>query len=187
MRILFLAAALSFGVAAYAAPAPSPTPQNVQNYLFDAARAGQTELVADLLKAGAAIDAANAAGHSALILAAYSGRLATVDALLRAGADPNRGDARGNTALMGAIFKGEETVVLRLLDDPRTAVDARNGAGQTAAMFAALFGKRSVIEKLAARGADLGLADAAGQTAQKLALQQGDATLAARIAELATH
>jgi uncharacterized protein len=173
----------------WAAPASAQAPsalsaEKVQDYLFDAARAGETALVADLLKAGARIDAANPAGHSALILAAYNGRVATVDALLKAGADPNRGDRRGNTALMGAIFKGEVTVVQRLLDEPRVNVDIRNGAGQTAAMFAALFGKAELVEQLAARGADFSLSDAAGQNAQQLALQQGNGDLAERIAEL---
>lgn len=186
LRILILLIAL-----ATAAPLPAQTitppldAAQVQQYLFDAARTGENELVADLLKAGAAIDAGNSAGHTPLILAAYNGRLATVDALLRAGADPNRGDKRGNTALMGAIFKGEEAIVQRLLADPRTAVDTRNGAGQTAAMFAALFGKRAVIEQLSARGADFSLADAAGQTAQKLARQQGNAELADYLGGLA--
>lgn len=178
---------------AAAAPLPAQTTSapldaaKVQSYLFDAARAGDDALVADLLKAGAAIDAGNGAGHTALILAAYNGHLATVDALLRAGADPNRGDKRGNTALMGAIFKGEESIAQRLLADPRTAPDQRNGAGQTAAMFAALFGKRRVIEQLSARGADFALADAAGQTAQKLAQQQGNAELADYLGGLAAR
>lgn len=185
MRILF-ALVLSLLAAPVWAQASTTTldAAKVQQYLFDAARAGQSDLVADLLKAGAAIDAANSAGHTALILAAYNGRLHTADALLKAGADPNLGDRRGNTALMGAIFKGEEALVQRLLADARTRVDTRNGAGQTAAMFAALFGKRSVIEQLAARGADFSLADAAGQTAQKLALQQGNSELAAYLQQL---
>jgi len=155
-----------------------------QDYLLEAARAGRTDLVADLLKAGTPIDATDASGYTPLILAAYHGKLDTVDALLRAGANPNIGDKRGNTALMGAIFKGEEAIVLRLLDDPRTAVDARNRANQTAAMFAALLGKQAVIDRLAVRGADLGAVDAAGQSPQKLALQQGNAALAQHIGEL---
>ncbi len=187
MRILVITLLLSLAAEFASASEPALTPQKTQDYLFDAARAGRSDLVADLLKAGAKIDAVNAAGHSALILAAYNGKLDTVDVLLRAGADPNLGDKRGNTALMGAIFKGEEAIVLRLLDDSRTSVNLRNGAGQTAAMFAALFGKQGVIEKLAARGADLTVADAAGQTAQKLALQQGNTALAQHIGELAAH
>ncbi|MBL8299657.1 MAG: ankyrin repeat domain-containing protein [Rhodanobacteraceae bacterium] len=172
------------GQAAFAAESVL-TQSQAQEYLFDAARAGRSELVTDLLKAGTPIDATNAAGYSALILAAYSGRLDTVDTLLRAGANPDLGDGRGNTALMGAIFKGEEAVALRLLADPRTTVDARNRAGQTAAMFAALFGRQRLIDELAARGADLGAADAAGMTPLKLAQQQGNAALAQRIGELA--
>lgn len=185
MRILFVLLLSLLAAPAWAqANAGTLDAAKVQHYLFDAARAGETGLVKDLLKAGAPIDAANDAGHTALILAAYNGRLDTADALLEAGADPNLGDRRGNTALMGAIFKGEEAIVQRLLADPRTRVDTRNGAGQTAAMFAALFGKRSVIERLAARGADFSVADAAGQTAQKLALQQGNNELAAYLQQL---
>ncbi|TDR41143.1 hypothetical protein DFR29_11155 [Tahibacter aquaticus] len=185
MRILFALLLSLLAATAWAQPGTGTLDAaSVQHYLFDAARAGKTDLVADLLKAGAPVDAANGAGHTALILAVYNGRLDTADTLLKAGADPNLGDRRGNTALMGAIFKGEESLVQRLLADPRTRVDARNGAGQTAAMFAALFGKRSVIEQLAARGADFALADAAGQTAQKLALQQGNGELAAYLQQL---
>lgn len=183
MRTRIAIVLLALGHAAFAAE-PSITQRQATTYLFEASRAGRTDLVADLLKAGTPIDAADASGHSALILAAYNGRLDTVDMLLRAGADPNLGDRRGNTALMGAIFKGEEAVVLRLLEDRRTAVDTRNRAGQTAAMFAALFGRTQLIDRLAARGADLEAADAAGQTPQKLALQQGNAALAQHITEL---
>lgn len=185
MRLLITILLFAFAsIATAAEPSPTKTPQD---YLLEASRAGRTDLVVDLLTAGTPIDVTDASGYTPLILAAYHGKLDTVDALLRAGANPNLGDKRGNTALMGAIFKGEETIVLRLLDEPRTAVDTRNRAGQTAAMFAALFGKQSVIDRLAARGADLDAVDAAGQTPQKLALQQGNAALAQHIAELATN
>ena len=122
MRAFFKALLIAFvSVAAATDLAKSP-----QDYLFDAARAGRTDLVGDLLKAGTPIDATDTSGYTPLILAAYNGRLDTVDALLRAGADPNLGDKRGNTALMGAIFKGEEAIVLRLLEkDPdRRPADA---------------------------------------------------------------
>lgn len=181
--VVFVFAAWS-GVIAAAAVSASVDAEKMQNYLFETARAGDAVLVREIIDAGAQIDARNADGHTALILAAYHGRGSSVDALLAAGADPNIGDRRGNTALMGAIFKGEEAIVLRLLREPRTAIDARNAAGQTAAMFAALFGKDAVIDALAARGADFSLADAAGQTAQKLALQQGNVVLADKIGAL---
>lgn len=183
MRIFVFIVLFAFGNISFAAD--TSLQKAPETYLLEASRAGRTDLVVDLLNAGTPIDATDASGYSALILAAYNGKLDTVDALLRAGANPNLGDRRGNTALMGAIFKGEEAIVLRLLDDPRTAVDTRNRGGQTAAMFAALFGKQSIIDKLAARGADLAAVDAAGQTPQKLAAQQGNAALAQHIGELA--
>ena len=184
MRNVIASALLALAHAASAAE-PALTPQQARTYLFEAARAGRTDLVSDLLKAGTPVDAVDASGYSALILAAYNGRLDTVETLLRAGANPNLGDKRGNTALMGAIFKSEETIALRLIDDARTAVDTRNRAGQTAAMFAAIFGQQNLIDRLAARGADLGATDAAGQTPQGLAQQQGNSSLARHIAELA--
>lgn len=175
---------LFFSASLAAAPVDAA---KVQQYLFDTARAGDTALVRELLGAGASIDARNAEGYTALILAAYNGRAETVDALLAAGADPDVGDKRGNTALMGAIFKGEEAIARKLLADPRTNADARNKAGQTAAMFAALFGKDSLVDALAARGADFAAADAAGQTPHGLALQQGNQVLARKIEALMSH
>lgn len=180
---LLLAFAMAAPMPAVADPA-APTLDKVQTYLFDAARAGNAGLIADLVRAGGRVDARNDAGYSAFVLAAYNGRGDAVAALLAAGADPNLGDKRGNTALMGAIFKGEEAIALRLIAEPRVDVDARNGAGQTAAMFAALFGRPAVVDALALRGADFKRADAAGQTAEALARQQGNDVLAARIAAL---
>lgn len=109
-------------------------------------------------------------------------RLGTIDMLVHAVADSNLGDRRGNAALMDGIFKSEEAVVLHLLEDWRMAVDTRNRAGQTAALFAALFGRTQLVDWLAARGADFAVA--AGQTPRKLALQQGKAALAQHIIEL---
>jgi len=183
MRILLKIALAMFAGAAVAAPLDAG---KVQQYLFDTARAGDAALVKELLAAGANIDARNDAGYTALILAAYNGRAAAVEALLAAGADPNAANRYGMTPQHGAIFKGEEAIALKLLADPRTNPDARNGAGQTAAMFAALFGKAALIDALAARGADFAASDAAGQTAHGLAAQQGNAALAERIATLAS-
>ena len=70
-----------------------------------------------------------------LILAAYHGQGPYVERLLDAGADACVQDQRGNTALMGAIFKGELKIAQRLLATDCNP-DQRNGAGQTAAMYA---------------------------------------------------
>lgn len=170
---------------ASAADTPAaPTTEALQPYLFDAARAGDAQLLSELIARGSEIDARDPQGNTALILASYHGRLEAMDALLQAGANPNLADARGNTALMGALFKGETEITKRLLADERTDVNVRNHAGQTAAMFAALFGRGELLEALAARGADLAMADARGSTAEALARQQGNGPLGDRIAQL---
>lgn len=159
--------------------------QDLSRYLFDAARAGEVDVLKSLLARGVQVDARDERGSTALILAAYYGKSEAVQTLLAAGASPNLGDsARGNTALMGALFKGEIESARRLLADPRTDVNARNAAGQTAAMFAALFGRADLIEALAARQADFALTDASGATAETLARAQGNVALADRLAVL---
>lgn len=173
--------------AADVAPVPALTAEALQPYLFDAARTGDAQLLGELRARGADIEGRDSQGNTALILAAYHGRLDALDTLLKAGADPNQVDARGNTALMGALFKGGTAIVERLLADPRTDVDARNHAGQTAAMFAALFGRDAQIESLASHGADLALTDVRGSTAEALARQQGNAALAERIAAMLAY
>ncbi|MEJ1098086.1 MULTISPECIES: ankyrin repeat domain-containing protein [unclassified Pseudoxanthomonas] len=143
--------------------------------LLAAARVGDIAGAMSAVAEGAAIDTRDERGSTPLILASYYGHDALVKALLVAGASPNIGDAqRGNTALMGALFRGEDAVARILLDDARTLVDQRNHAGQTAVMFAALFGRTAMIEALAARGADFSLADAQGETAEGLAHKQGN-------------
>ncbi len=159
--------------------------QELAEYLFEAARIGDADLIRSLAKSGVDLDARNAKGFTPLILATYHGRDAAVQALLQAGASPNVADGeRGNTALMGALFRGVDDAVRRLLDDPRTEVNQRNSAGQTAAMYAALFSRDQWLDALAKRGADFGLRDDAGADAEQLARRQGKDELAERLSGL---
>ena len=116
----------------------------LQNQFFNAARAGNTEILKTFAAAGVDLNVQDHKGYSALILSAYNGRRAAVDFLLAEGASACIEDKRGNTALMGAIFKGELKIAHTLMQqdcDPNQA----NKAGQTAAMFAALFGKQDLL------------------------------------------
>ncbi|MGO1003935.1 ankyrin repeat domain-containing protein [Lysobacter sp. CA196] len=160
--------------------------EELTEYLFEAARSGDAELIRSLAKNGVDLDARNAKGFTPLILATYHGRDAAIQALLQAGASPNVADGeRGNTALMGALFRGADDAVRRLLDDPRTEVNQRNSAGQTAAMYAALFSRDQWLDALAKRGADFGLQDDSGADAEQLARRQGSVELAERLSGLA--
>jgi len=143
----------------------------------------QTAVQSSLLSDQVELDARDGNGSTALILVAYHGHIDALNLLLQAGADRNVGDNRGNTALMGATFRGEEQIARALLAHPRTDPDARNNAGQNAAMFAALFGRAAALDALASRGTDLGAADPSGQTPESLARQQGNEALAGSIAK----
>ncbi|HVK52000.1 MAG TPA: ankyrin repeat domain-containing protein [Pseudoxanthomonas sp.] len=138
---------------------------------FDAARQGRSDIMKEFIAARWDLELQDSKGYTALILAAYHGHAALVSQLLAAGANPCHSDLRGNTALMGAIFKGELSVAKQLLDAP-CAVDQRNHAGQTAAMYAALFRRKAILEALTAKGADMQAQDARGNTAERL--QRGE-------------
>jgi uncharacterized protein len=73
--------------------------------------------------------------------------------------------------LMGAIFKGELRIARRLAG-AACQPNQRNNAGQTAAMYAALFQRSEILQALVERGADLAAKDHAGNTANALAKGQ---------------
>ena len=98
--------------------------------LFDLARTGDTERLAEAVEAGIPVNLTNEAGDSLLMLAAYHDHPATVRALLDAGADTARVNDRGQTALGAAVFRRSERSVTHLLAagadpalGPRSALD----------------------------------------------------------------
>jgi ankyrin repeat protein len=163
------------------APPPLPSPERIQQLLFDAARLGREEVIVALLQAGADVSAVDANGHSALILASYHGHEGATALLLQRGALVDQPDqARGNTALMGVAFKGHDAIAERLVEagaDP----DATNNAGQTALMMAALFGRAVIADRLLERGADPHRQDAAGNSAISVARSQSNDAMVARL------
>ncbi|MGA1810255.1 MULTISPECIES: ankyrin repeat domain-containing protein [Sphingobium] len=64
------------------APPSLPSPERIQELLFDAARLGRDDVIAALLQAGADITALDPKGYTPLILASYHGREAATAALL---------------------------------------------------------------------------------------------------------
>lgn len=171
MRVLILLCCLFTGwVQATEAPmpaAPESVSQQLRDYLLNAARAGDQEILNEFIQAGYDLNVQDAKGYTALILAAYNGRGEAVEQLLQAGADPCVEDQRGNTALMGAIFKGELRIARRLLAS-ECSPDQRNQAGQTPAMYAALFQRTEILEALRAKGADLDAEDGMGNRVDNL-------------------
>jgi ankyrin repeat protein len=157
---------------------PLPSMERLQELWFDAARSGCDDVIPALLRAGIDIEACDARGHTALVLASYNNRISTTELLLSCGAAVDgAGDERGNTALMGIAFKGYDAIA-KLLIGAGAEVDRRNGAGQTALMMAALFGKTTVVKMLIDAGADVAASDAAGNSAGTLASAQGNVEMA---------
>ena len=99
------------------APAPSPA----ERRLLDAAAAGQLEAVRQALADGAPVNAANAAGQTALMLAARRGDEALVRLLLAHGADRARTDPAGRTAADLARQQGHAALA-PLLSAPESAL-----------------------------------------------------------------
>lgn len=180
-RMFLMLVLLVPSMAISAEPNRDLSPQALAPYWFEAMRAGDTALVEELLRRGIDIEATNERGFTALILATYNEQPELVRRLLAHGADPNRGDRAGNTALMGALFRGNEASAHLLLADPRIEIDRRNSAGQTAAMFAALFGRTALLLTLADRGADLDAVDTSGASVRSLAARQGHEALLAEL------
>lgn len=151
---------------------PLPSPQRVQELLFEAARLGRDDVIPILLEAGADIEGIDAKGHTALVLATYHGFETTTAMLLDRGADPN-GTTESGSPLIGVAFKGHFAIAKRLLvagADP----NLRNSSEQTAIMMSALFDRREIIDLLLSMGADIDAVDAAGNDAASLARIQGN-------------
>lgn len=98
--------------------------------MFDLARFGDTDRLAEAIDAGVPVNLTTSSGDSLLVLAAYHDHPETVRALLERGADTGRVNDRGQTALAAAAFRRSERSVRLLLDagadpalGPRSALD----------------------------------------------------------------
>lgn len=83
--------------------------------LFDLAREGGADKLADYLDAGLMPDLTDSKGDTLLILAAYHRQADTVRVLLAHGADHARVNDRGHTALGSAVVQQDEGIVRALL------------------------------------------------------------------------
>jgi hypothetical protein len=123
--------------------------------LMFAAKDGYADIVRDLLKAGARLDAKDNDGDTALMYAAIDDRVEVVKALLIAGADVNAQNNKGDTPLMAAALRGRTEVVRALLAGGAD-VGLRNQRGQTAVSLAEAEGHAETIDLLKQAGAEPG-------------------------------
>lgn len=140
--------------------------------LLEAAKQADVAAVRALLEQGAAVDAIEGDGTTALHWASYHDEIATVQRLLTAGADVNVANDLGVTPLWTASQNGSEELVRILLTagaNPNLALLA----GETPVMVAARSGVREVVGLLVAHGAALEARGSRGQTALMWAVAQG--------------
>jgi len=154
----------------------SPPAASKGRQLFDAAHAGATATVRQLLARGADVDWRNVGGWSPLMIAAAERHPETVAALLEGGADPNHRNHYGRTALMFAAGYGQAAIVERLLAggaEPNLVPTDQEGL--TALAIASMRGHAAVVAALLKAGADTTLRSRDGRTPADLARAGGHA------------
>lgn len=109
--------------------------QELAGKVFDFARNGQTDQLAEYLEHGVPVDLANQNGDTLVMLAAYKGHADTVAMLAKRGADVNKLNDRGQSPLAGAIFKKEESVIEALIAAGASPTVGTPSAVDTATMF----------------------------------------------------
>lgn len=110
-------------------------PVELVEWLFDRARVGEADRLAESVESGTPADLSDGRGNTLLMLAAYHGHARTVQVLIDHGATVDAMNHRGQTPLAGAVFKGYEDVVRVLIDhgaDPRAGTPS---AWDTATFF----------------------------------------------------
>jgi uncharacterized protein len=124
-----------------------------------AARHGDAEMAALLLRARARVTATTRNGaYTPLHVASEGGHAAVVSELLRAGADANATTSVGVTPLHLAAYAGSAAAITALAAQGAD-VNAREPSwGQTPLMFAATRGRTDAARALLARGADPSIA-----------------------------
>lgn len=167
---------------------PPPLDEAVLDALrevIQAARQGDAEHIAPLLRAGLPPNLRNDKGDTVLMLAAYHCHEPVVRLLLEHGANVELRNDKGQSPLGCAAFKGDAGIVELLLQHG-AQVDATGADGRTALMYAAMFNRVAMVQRLLQAGADPAARDAAGMTAGELAEKMGAAETAALLAPDAT-
>jgi len=137
-------------------PKPGVTP------LMRAAARADTESMKAALVKGAAVDAADSSGWTALMYAAAGYNSMPVQLLLKAGADPNHVSPRGDTPLMASAIGGQFD---EDLFHAGAKINAKNSEGVTTLMILAAKGEADDVKSALEAGADAIAKDVKGRSA----------------------
>lgn len=138
--------------------------------LHTAALNGQAEMAAFLIERGAKVDGRDAAGRTALMIAAGFVQPDVARTLLALGADPKAEDATwGDTPIHYAACSGDMETVRQLLAKGVNVNTRNRHNGATALHYAANKGALPMVDLLLAAGAEMNSPDKTGWTPLKLA------------------
>ena len=164
---------------------PNSRDEKGQSPLYLAMRQGSFKVAEVLLKhPELRQDLLNAAGESAMMMAALKGHLDWVKRLLDRGARIEGLEPRAWTALHYAAT-GPEPQTVQVLLARGAMVDARSPNGTTPLMMAARYGTDPSVDLLLQKGADAKLKNDAALTAADFASVAGRVPLARRLAQAA--
>ncbi len=154
--------------------------------LLDAAKRGESELVASRLLDGASISTRDRFGNTALIYAARGAHVGTARVLIEAGANAKQANVSGHTPLFEAAGSGDIELVRLLLQqdvDPNVV-----NMKQVSPLANAIFHKnRSIAELLLQRGARPDFVDSTGKNGAIYAAANGETEILRRILDSGTE
>ena len=137
--------------------------------LNEAARRGYSNIVKELLRNNADVNAHDDIGWTVLHhTSLFDYRLPIIKELLNHHVDVDLKDVANETALMKASFVGAHKIVKELLNHHADA-NLKNCAGETALMKASSSGHHKIIKELLNHHADINVQDYKGETALILA------------------
>lgn len=149
----------------------------LRDQLLEAAAAGNTAKIAELLSRGADLEGNDTSGRTAVINASWRGEQEVVDLLVELDADLNVADYDGRTAVSWAASNGHADIVRRLLENgARSSISDKEGL--TPLMRAAWNGHQEVVRLLIDSGSQLSETDEAGKSALDYAVQGGHREIA---------
>jgi ankyrin repeat protein len=148
------------------------TVRDLNFMLFKAVKSGCTELMEQLLVAGAAVEARDRFANTPLTLAAGAGQDAAIALLLDAGAKINHRNLDGSSPLLRAAMDNRRRTAVLLLErgaDPNLG----NGKNLTPLHAAAYNGNDDLVRALLAHGAAADVVDTTGKSPAIYAAARG--------------